>query len=320
MHDHELKEEGPPVKLDNTMALSFEECPRKFYWWRRGFTYAQKPNYFAFGSIWGEMQGLWHGSEGPHVGFDTPEFELSIALCLQLGRKLWTESGAIDDRSNSLSNLEALFLRYVETYQDEPFHLVKGGAEKGWLWPLVDTPYYLGGAIDAYIEWPGYGRLIKEDKTTGIYLNDSYIRQWEFANQVTGYIWYLTQLFGEECWGCLMDMASKRITKTGKTPLFARILIQKSETQLEEFEKDWLYRIHRIEDCWNTWHFPKTMNPINCTGGIGKSPCLYQPLCLSDMPFTDLTPTQFPGIVESDERWAPWEREMREEVKEDLPF
>ena len=306
MQNHELREQDPPLKYDNTLGSSYESCPRRFYFQRRGFTYRGKPSYFAFGSAWGIFQGIWHSSEGPHSDPGSKEWELSFALALSEALEYWDLSGAEDIRNDSRGNLQALILRYVENYSHEPWKMVKEGAERGWLWPLEGSPYFLGGSIDGQLYWEGLGSLFKEDKTTGVYLNDQYIRQWNFANQVTGYIWYGRKLYGEEFFGVLMDMASKQITKAGKTPLFGRVLETRSEDKLREFEADWLHRIHRIEDSWNRWHWPKAMNPIECTGGLGRSQCLFQRVCLSDMHFSEVNPLQFDNIVLDETPWEPW--------------
>lgn len=311
MTNDELRAAGPPTKFDNTLGSTFEECTRKFYWWNRGYTYPTRPSYFSWGSAWGIMQGIWHSSPGPHSSPSSKEFVENLIYAKAEGKRFWQESGSVEKPPNdTLDNLLALFDAYVETYQNEPFEIVPGGAEKGWLWPLSGTPYMLGGSIDQYIQWEPFGTLVKEDKTVGGYLTDGYIRQWAFANQVTGYIWYLTQLHGEECFGCLVNMASKTPRgpkSTAKTPRFARSLEKRTEADFAEFEAAWLYRIHRIEDMWERWLWPKTTNQLCCTGGIGKSPCLYQPLCLSQIPFVELDPLQFPGIVLDPKPWAPWE-------------
>jgi len=310
MRDDELRAAGPPKNFDNTLGATYCECPRKWYWWKRGFNYQSRPSYFSWGSAWGIMQGFWYSSKGPYSAAGSSDFLEAQAVAQNLGKAYWLDSGSVEKPPNdTLDNLLSLFEAYTETYENEPFELVPGGAEKGWLWPLEGTPYFLGGAIDQYIKWESFGTLVKEDKTLGGYLTDNYIRQWAFANQVTGYIWYVNKVLGEECFGCLMNMASKTPRgpkSTAKTPRFARVLEKRTEEQLKEFEIDWLHRIHRIEDSYSNWYWPKSMNPINCTGGVGKSPCLYQPLCLSPMHFTELDPLQFPGIVEDNTPWEPW--------------
>ena len=308
MKDSDLWAEGPPIKYDNTMAVTFEQCRRKFYWWRRGFDYSGRPSYFAFGSAWGVFQGLWHDSIGPHILAGESGWQEALDNALAGALLFWDKQGTEDFKVNSRENLVKLALLYTETYQLEPWKMVKGGAERGFLWPLEGTTYFLGGATDGQLYWEDLEKnLFKEDKTTGIYLNDAYIRQWAFSSQITQYCWYGTRLYGEEKFhGLLVDMASKKITKAGKTPQFGRVLETRSEDQLKEFEEDWKHLIYRIEDTWEKWHWPKTRDTINCTGGIGKAPCLYQKLCLSDMDFRELNPLQFDSITLRLEEWQPW--------------
>ncbi len=313
MLDQELRKLGPPIKFDNTIRTTFTQCPRKFYWWRRGYDYSIRPAYFTFGSAWGIAQGVWHLSEGPRLAQGEGNWEDLVDLAVGKAILFWDKEGRAEGGVNTKENLETLFRLYAENYQLEPWGMVTDGAERGFLFPLEGTEYFLGGALDGQLYWEGLGSLFKEDKTTGVYLNDQYIRGWNFSSQVTGYCWYGHKLYGDEFFGVLMDMASKRVTKAGKTAQFERNLEKRSEENLREFEEDWRRQIWRIEDAWENWHWPKTTDTINCVGGIGKSPCLYQKLCLGDQHFEDiaenLDPCQFDNIVINPEPWAPWEWE-----------
>lgn len=306
MTHREMLEKGLPDTFDNSMR-KWRSCPRKSYWTRRGFTYAGKPAYFAFGSAWGATQAAWYSQ----ASSDKPTAERALNA-LQIGLKNWDASAAEGARNDTRENLVRLWGLYTDMYPEEPWEMV--ASEMGWQYPLRDSGYMLGGAIDGYISWPPFGMLVLETKTSGVWLGDQYLRQWSFSQQVTGYIWYLTQLLGEEqVFGCLMNLACKQISKAGKTPQFNRKLEKRSTEELEEFERSWISDIEVLEKYYSEEFFPKTDNPINCAGGIGKSACLFQPLCLSSIPLEELDPLQFESIVLQKEEWEPWKREGKEE-------
>lgn len=294
--DLELREQGPPKTYDNTILVQAQECMRKLYWFLRGFDYAYTPAYFAFGQAWEVAQDRWFGGQR--------SYDEAIAAAEAHWNSLGVSEGKDHD---TLDNLRELFRRYTEVYPSEPFEII--GAEKGWEWPIVGTDWFLGGSLDCFVNWDEYGIIAKENKTTGVYLTDQYISQWTYSDQVTGYIWYLTQLKGEEVYGCLMDLAFKRILKgTGSTPQFHRSLETRSAQQLNEFVERSCEYIVNVHTAWDRWTWPKTKNPINCVGGIGKSPCLFRGVCLNEAHFTKINPLVYEGIGQREGEWEPWKR------------
>lgn len=305
------RDKGPPLRYDNTMRTLFHSCQRKFYWWKiRGADYLVRPAYFSWGTAWHEIKGAWYSSPSHEFPPYSPEWKALAVIALQKGLKTWDDSGAQDHKFDSRINLIRLWEAYLTSHPTINWRLIKGGAELGWLWPLPSTKYFLGGSLDGYIDYPGYGKMPLEEKTTGIWLSDFYIMQWRFSSQITGYIWYLTQLLGtENVHGALINMATKQIVKgSGTTPQFAHTIETRNENDLFEFELDWKKDIKSIENCWESWHWSKTTDTINCVGGIGKSSCLYRGLCLSGLPPYFIDPLAFPNITLRKEEWEPWKR------------
>lgn len=305
--DKEMREADPPSTFDNTLLTTWASCPRKFYWFWRGLDYAFVPPYFVFGRVWQIVLDAWYSKQtSPEM---SPSEIYSWGLeALEVGRAAWDEDGVEGAGVNTWENLELLFKYYIGTYPTEPFKVI--GTEAGWEWPLVGTPYFLGGSLDGYLEWPGLGLLVLENKTSGVYLSDNYIDGWSFSSQISQYIWYLTQLHAEEVFGCYMNMACKRIPKK-KEPedLFARDLQKRSPFQLEEFVDEVILQIKDIEREWDRWIWSKARNQIECVGGIGKSPCLFRPLCKAQAKPGELEdPTSFEGITWREGPWAPWKR------------
>jgi len=325
----------PPTIFDNTIRTTSNGCMRKFMWWWLGYDYTLRPSYFTFGSAWGMIKEAWY-SNLPVRTMEpySKEWWLEAAKAMQVGLDFWHSEGAHDDqKGNTKANLISLWKLYLKEYPREPFTMIGESGEVGWTYPLgtlsyggtVDAEIYLGGAFDGYVEWPGYGILVAEEKTAGIWLGDNYIRQWSFSSQITQYDWYLKKLVpGDEAFGVLVNMVCKQIPVKvkswlaegavgsappgGTTPQFARTLQTRSELDLLEFETDWWRDIENIYRSWDRNHFPKTVDTILCTGGIGKSPCLYQGLCLCGLSINDTDPLAFPNITRRDETWEPWLR------------
>jgi len=318
------REAGPPRRYDNTLRVNFHQCQRKFYWWKiRQVDYLIRPAYFAWGSAWHLIKGTWYSLPGSKAKPFSPEWKEAALEALVTGLDLWDNSGATDAKNDTRDNLIRLWKAYVRTYPTESWSLVKGGSEVGWLWPLpqaggMASQYFLGGSMDGYIDWPGFGTLPLEEKTTGIWLSDFFMMQWRFSSQITGYFWYAVQLLGD-CVGVLINMATKQVVKcTGTTPQFSSQIESRTEEDLKEFERDWRRDIEAVERSWDRWHWPKTTDTINCTGGIGKSACPYKGLCLSGLEPHLLDPLAFPNLTYREEKWEPWRRSPSEAKRETL--
>jgi len=326
-----MRELSPPTIYDNTIRTSFKGCNRKFLWWWLGYDYQVRPSYFTFGSAWGMIKENWYSNKTVRdMEPYSPEWWQEAAISLTVGLDFWAEEGGVDDaKGNNRSNLTNLWKLYLKEYPVEPFTMIGDSGEVGWTYPLGklgSDEIYLAGAFDGYVEWPGYGVLVAEEKTVGVWLGDNIIRGYSFSSQITQYDWYLKKLVpGDEAFGVLVNMVCKQIpakiknwleagaagpvpASSGKTPQFARTLQQRSDEDLAEFERDWWRDIEDVYRSFETNHWPKTVDTILCTGGIGKSPCLYQGLCLCGLSIEDTNPLAFPNIVRREDEWTPWLR------------
>ena len=314
MNDSELRASAPPTTWDNSMRCMFKACPRRFYYWLRGFTYdpARVPTFFTWGRAFHQGLSSWYTYGDTLPG--TEAHQVRVLTAIDAAVRKWRDEGGIDNKLDSEENLRTKLLNYFLLFPREPWHFVPGGAEAGWQWPLPGTSYMLGGAIDGYAEWPGYGLFFVEHKSTSAYLSDNYVKQWYFSSQIIQYSWYLRQLHTEEeVYGGLLNLVTKNIKSPRSkwtTNEYERILVKKTALELAEFEEDFRQDLQTFERCWTNWYWPMsaTTSPIECTGGIGKSRCLFVDVCLSRVPFAQAQPSIFDGIVESNERWEPWNR------------
>jgi len=169
--------------------------------------------------------------------------------------------------------------------------------------------------MDARIEWPGYGVLIREDKSEGGWLSRGFLDSFIFSPQVTGYIWYDSQLQGSTTFGALVNMASKKVAKAGQTPRFTRSLQQRSPKELDDFILGFQFDLLRFEFFWKSWVWPRTCDSGNCVGGKGKSVCLFKEVCKGtrDMPLEKIDPLSFENVGHRENLWEPWKREGEQE-------
>ena len=301
-----------PTILDNTMRCSFLECPRKLHWWLEGYDYEQTPPYFSFGICWGIIKQVWYSSGGHRMDFDSPERQALAREALAKGLAHWQTLGTDNAiKPNDPETLTDLWNCYLETYPSEDIKMI--APEVGFTYPLgvIDgREVNIGGALDGYVSQEEIGVFALEEKTVGVYLSDGYISSYTYSPQITTYIWQGRKTIGEEFQGALVNMATKRILgPSAKTPQFARTFQRRSEVELEEFEIDFKSFVKDFYQAIDEDYFRKTANPINCVGGVGKSPCLFRGLCASGIPYKDIDPLAFPFIVKKENwTWAPWTR------------
>jgi hypothetical protein len=315
MLDYELRNSEPPETWDNTLRTTFRQCPRKMYWFLRGYDYGAdvKPPYFVWGAAFQEALAEWYNIGEQTTPGTAPHGERA-ATALSKALRYWDQQGCVEIKGNkkdTRENLSEKFLRYIEEYPEEDWVFTPNSMEVGWRWPLPGTKFFLGGALDGKVTWPGLGGLVLENKTAGVYLSDAYIAQWEYSSQVRQYGWYGSQLM-HDFHGVLVNMINKMTPgprSNWTTPEFARTVVRIAPWQLAEFEEDITYDIELFLRHWNDWYWPKTCDAISCVGGIGKAPCLYRYVCLSDQPYTDEEPDRFAGITVRERSWAPWDRE-----------
>lgn len=297
------------------MRVQAATCPRKLYYFLRNFDYPsdQRPAYFVWGAAWEEILATWYSAPDAIQDPKSAAYQTQAYLALQMGLEVWDEVNPVESKLNKRGSLEPIWNAYLETYPVEPWRLVERGAEAGWTYPLAGTPYYLGGALDGIVDYPGQGLLVLENKTDSGYLSEGYCASWHFSPQVTGYIWYVSQVLGfGACKGALLNLVTKNLPgprSNWTTPRFKRVIVQKTRHELEQFERFAAFQITRFQkDHWNEWWWPQTLQKDLCTGGVGLSPCLFQKLCSAKLDPREVEVSDFPFLGERSEPWQPWLR------------
>jgi hypothetical protein len=92
--------------------------------------------------------------------------------------------------------------------------------------------------------------------------------------------------------------------------VFMRNLEKRSDFRMKEFERDSRLLIEDIYRDYDRYCWPKTKNAIECVGGIGKSPCQFRRICLSDQDPWEMSDEQLLGqdLKMRDGLWEPWKR------------
>lgn len=291
-----------PTTWDNSMRSMGKDCPRKLYFFLKGYEPKTSKAYFVWGSAFHLMMDVWYKS--------TESNEKRILEAIGEGAAYFDDHITEESPDNTRDGLIAAFRYYTERYDSDPFKLIEGASEQGFQWPLVGTDYFYAGSMDGYIEWKPYGFLVLEHKTTAEYLSDSFIGQWEFAPQITGYHWYLSKIH-EDTYGVLVNMITKKTPgpkSNWTTPRVARTLIRKTEADLAEFEKDVFEDIEHFKTGWECDYWPKTTNARNCVGGPGRSACPFKQICLTQVDFRKVDISIYDNLQIREEAWKPWER------------
>jgi len=311
MKDSELRASGPPDTFDNTMLANYL-CPRQLYFFLRRIEPEVKLAYFTFGRAFGQGINQWHETQDSMMSQEEREF-----LSQEEATRIWQKENPREKNNDNFNNLTHMISSYCSLYsQPEAWKMIS--AEVGFRLPIPETEIYYAGSLDAYIEWPGYGLLLREDKTTASYITESFITQWSHASQVTGYIWALEQTLGEMPFGALMNIASKRPRKD-EILRFSRNLETRSKDQIDRFMTETISITDSIRGQWNknSWFWPKLgeRNPMMCAGGIGRSPCTYRNICILDTEPWELDGHEYSlhGLVENPHPWEPWEREGKDD-------
>lgn len=308
-----------PDTYDNTMLTTAASCDRKLYLFCRRLKSKETPAYFTFGIVWQECLEVWYTTEG--------DIGTRLKAALDWATKAWADAGSPHGAKDNLENLIFMLTVYAIEYDHEQWNLIpyKGKMELGFQFPLEGTPWFLAGAVDGSIEWGAYGRLVLENKTAGVPLSDSYMSQWGFSSQVKQYFWGFSQLLGEPPFGVLMNCAYKGTSIKARDAfrtklevpegMFCRDLVKLSPFKIKEFEEDTTRLIERIVNEFEHMHFPKTHNPIECSGGPGRSACEFRRLCLADEYPWNMDDAELLGadLKFRDGPWEPWLRGTKEE-------
>lgn len=287
--------------IDPSMGSAVDECARKFYFrYVRGVTPIWEPDYFISGRAWDAMLGEWRKDGTPS--------ERYVAALSAMQAVYDTCRCEFFNERRTPENLTALFAYYIEWEEFQPPYKVLG-SNLGFRFPYKD--FFLGGELDAFLEWPPYGVVVDENKTTTIIPESKGWPRYEdgfslgrYANQITHYLWACMQI-SEEVWGTRALIACLDIPKrpTTQRTLFQPLWLKRTQAQILDYLDLCEARMRKIRDCQARGVWPKEGQ--HCTGGWGFSRCEYAPLCQLPIHLEDI---EVPlNLYRVGEPWAPWD-------------
>lgn len=241
--------------VDNFQLSMFQTCPAK-YWLRimNGWKPRRQGAALGFGQI------LHLGLE---VWYRTGDLDLAIETM-----KVEWPSEQFSDDFRDLAKCISVLREYVEEYPREPWTVVGYGTDQ----PMIETSFTLplldaqgnqlttydgyrimyGGIIDLAFDFNG--QLYIMDHKTTTRLGDYYFDQYKPNNQMTGYIWGMSQLTNRRVGGAYINaigLYKKSATK------FKRGLTQRSDEDIATWVHDIHHTCNLIRVAANTGEFPK---------------------------------------------------------------
>lgn len=271
-------------QLDSTMIRDSLHCRRYFFWRhiRNLVPIEPKPS-LAYGIAVHSMLATWH---------ETRNFKSALISF----DKSWLEHGAPegDAKRNPLRAAETMNA-YRQFYDNEPFKVVKTEA----VGALPVGSFLLIVIIDLIMDYPGYGLLPMDHKTTS-FLNENWWKQINPAHQYSAYLLAMRSLFGKNCNSLFVN----GILVDKSRCLFERRPTSRSDWELSQWLKDINFHYeYQLKPCYeqNTW----PQNDDYCQRWPGG--CEYHSLCTTVG--VDYRELEAPASQFKVEKWDPLHEE-----------
>ena len=178
------------------------------------------------------------------------------------------------DNTRTIDTLTRAVVWYAIQFRDDALKLAsmpdgEPALEVRFEVPIPGTDYRLSGRMDklAHLSKELY---IVERKTTKKTLNDHYFNYYNPNTQVEAYIWATRRGLNMDVAGLMIEACQTMVSGTR----FGRCRIDKTDEQLDEFERDLRYYIGQAETFAEQSYWP--MNRSSC-GNFGG--CDYRKVC-----------------------------------------
>ena len=233
-----------PGEYDNFALDCFRRCPT--YYRRRIVQSLIKPTDNKLALEFGIASHL--GLEKYYEGGMTDEARATALSEFMLS---FAPHESIADDKRTVGRGLDILTKYFMRYREEPFEVI--ATEVGVAFPLDDTHIYVG-RLDLVVKWLSPIGIYGVDHKTSSDL-DSLVDKPN--NQITGYIYYLHELY-ENVHGFIINglgvykTDKKKDKASGKMverDIFRRIPTTRSPYDLEHWRKGVLHTIHQIEEC-----------------------------------------------------------------------
>jgi len=294
--------------IDPTMGTTIDECPRKFYLsFILNLTTKYEKDYFVSGRAWDAARGEIEKTDRGELLPFGKRWDNAMKVLDEIYENANTQ---FINPKREKSNIVSLLQLYLKDFPNPPYKVLASNV--GFKFPYKD--FYLGGELDRYMEWPPYGIVVGEDKTTVIVIGsrnyDNYRAGFtlgQYANQITHYNWAVRQIT-ENVFGTCVLIASLDIPKRATTirQQFDQIWIQHSEQKIRDYLDLCESRMSKIRWCEKEGKWPKSGR--QCSGSWGFQACEFKELCLMDLPLDQINEETIPwNLYKQARRWRPWD-------------
>lgn len=273
--------------FDNTMLKAFQSCPRYFYWRHVRHLAPTTMNIPLLFGI------------AIHAGLDAYYQTNDIVKVVEA---FVSEFGATEgDDKRNLDNGVRILKNYVANHpiENEPWTVTE--VEKVFeivLDPAKKLHYF--GRIDLIIDWPGYGILVVDHKTSS-WISDNYMRAHAVDRQFTGYVVGMKEHY-EKVYGAMINVLEVPKTMT-RDPKVMREPTSRNQVDCALWVLETIQLVDQIESCHKNNRWPMNA-PFYCTAW--NRMCEYFELCNSHQ---HPEKVKIPTEIFEEKKWTPFQSE-----------
>jgi len=209
----------------------------------------------------------------------------------------WLEQGAPegDAKRNPLRAAETMNV-YRQVYEKEPFTIVD--VEIPGALPVGS--FILTSIIDLLTDYPGYGMLPIDHKTTSSF-GEGWWMQMHPNHQYSGYLLTVQSMFGEKCTALMVN----GILTDKQRCLFNRKPTNRSRWELDQWVREMNFHVeHQLKPCYEKNEWPQNDDYCQRWNFFGGgSPCEYHSLCTTIG--VDYRQLEAPRSQFKEEKWNP---------------
>lgn len=242
-------------QFDSTMLSDFRNCQRYFYWRHiRQYESIDIKLPLVYGIAIHAMLAEW---------YRTHDLRSALAAFDQS----WIKHGEPEgDQKRNPQRAAELMNAYRNFYPQEPFKVVD--IEVRGALPLDEIMLVV--IIDLVADYPGYGLLPMDHKTTS-YFNDKWWRGKTLRWQYSAYLWTMRQLFGKNC----NSLYVNGILVDKSRCLFERQPTSRNDWELEQWVRQVKHLYKEIQLCKEMDEWPQQEDYCD----RWPETCQFHPLC-----------------------------------------
>ncbi len=248
-----------PESVDNTQIVAFKGCPVKWFYNHILHINPDMSPHLHFGRLYAE------GHEVVRKAYYVEDYNDEQAVLLGVqhildnwGEEVSEKETKVKTKESCMDLLQSYYAKYpLDSEEYEPIILqkenseIESAIEFSFKEIIGNTPegkpLYFTGRADMIVKSPYFGNkeacLVFDDKTTGSYISQHLLSQWETRSQFTAYCYFLRKA-GIPAKGAVIALASLR----GKEYSFERLESPRSSFMLDNWYRDMLRTVNEMKD------------------------------------------------------------------------